>query len=259
MKHYFYSEVLILWQTHACKSCHCLCGRCEEKKYKGKSGRCFYLTGLALKTAPPALALLRSHWHTQPCWCSTWEIGEPEQGINFCSSSQLWQSEMSSSITEAAPFREEKQHGGNCAAISYCNPPEMRGGRKHQWGCCCFFWHSQSSLQAVPMSTPAWKASCPWAHTQGAECLCAGLLTSSPEDGSTPYLSEVSRERVFLIPAEEPAASVLLQNHASNTSRLLQLTVRKSIYNDFAIVLLLMCHIWFSSAGFERSLWGRRR
>lgn len=96
---------------------------------------------------------------------------------------------------------------------------------------------------AMGTSTPAWKASFLWAHAQGAEYSCSRLLTSSPEDGSTPYLSEVSRERVFLIPVEELAASVLLQNHASNTSRLLQLTVRKSIYNDFAIVLLLMCHI----------------
>lgn len=67
------------------------------------------------------------------------------------------------------------------------------------------------------------------------------------------------RKRVFLIEVKELAASVLLQNHANNTYRLLKLTVRKSIYNDFAIVLLLMCHISFSSTGFERSLWGRRR
>lgn len=57
---------------------------------------------------------------------------------------------------------------------------------KYQWVCCFFFWDSQSSLHAVAMPTAAWKASFPWAHTQGAEHLCAGLLTSSPEDGSTP-------------------------------------------------------------------------
>lgn len=96
---------------------------------------------------------------------------------------------------------------------------------------CC--GHAHSSLESLlPLGT----------HTRSRTLMCWAphLL---PRGWEHSYLSEVSRERVFLIPVEELAASVLLQNHASNTSRLLQLTVRKSIYNDFAIVLLLMCHI----------------
>lgn len=59
---------------------------------------------------------------------------------------------------------------------------------------------------------------------------------------------------VFLIWAEKWAGWVSLQNYASNTSRLLELMVRKSIYNYFAIVLLLTCHIWFSSTVCKKSL-----
>ena len=148
---------------------------------------------------------------------------------------------------------------GSCTAITYCNPLGM-------WR-----WEEVARSLLLLLVRLAERSTClGHVHTCLERILPLGtcirsrrLIRRAPQliprrwEHALPLWS--GRERVFLIQVEELAASVLLQNHASNTSSLLKLTVRKSIYNDFAIVLLLMYHIWFSSAGFERSLWGRRR
>lgn len=166
---------------------------------------------------------------------------------------------MISLVTEAGSFWE-KGHSVRCRpAITHCNPLGMQSWEEErqslllllvrcgeQSTCCA---HVHTCLEMIfPLGT----------CVRSRRFLCwAPHLIPTRQERALPLWS--GRERVFLIQVEEQAASVLLQNHASNTSRLLKLTVRKSIYNDFAIVLLLMCRIWFSSAGFERFLWGRRR